>query len=173
MNKYEYIVGIDPDVAASGVCFFMRESMTMELKTLRFPNLIDYLGELNEATGGSLVVVVEAGWINKSNWHTKRGDNLSIAALKGKHVGENHQTGKLIVEMIKHKGINVMEKSPLKKMWKGDHGKIIHNEIVDVMGNAGIKMPRKTNQETRDATLLAYDYSGLPMRINSKTLYTK
>ena len=107
------------------------------------------------------MVVVEAGWLNKvSNYHTAAGRRGQRIA---KNVGANHQVGKMIVEMAKHYGIEVVEQAPLRKCWKGKNGKITHEELASFTGLMG-----KTNQDARDAALLAWIYANLPIRLNCK-----
>jgi hypothetical protein len=49
---------------------------------------------------------------------------------------------------------------PLKKNWKGKDGKITHKELALFTGLTG-----RTNQEARDAGLIAWIFAGLPIRI--------
>ena len=90
-----------------------------------------------------------------SSWERKQR-----AASKGYDVGRNHETGKKIVEMCQHLGIEVLEHAPLRKGWKGKDGKITHEELASFTGLMG-----RTNQDARDAALLAWAFSGLPIRV--------
>jgi hypothetical protein len=105
-------------------------------------------------------VVVEASWKISTNWHTGRGDSIRTAARKGKDAGRCHEVGRKIVECAQFYGLEVVERLPLKKIWKGKDGKITDAEIKAFMPIQG-----RTNQEERDAALLAWDYAGLPIRI--------
>jgi len=107
-----------------------------------------------------LLVVVEAGWLIQSNWHLLHKDSKAVAAAKGNSIGRNHETGRKIVEMCKHYGIEVLEHFPLKKQWKGKDGKITHKELASFTGLTGT-----TNQDARDAALLAWVFAGLPIRL--------
>lgn len=163
MKKYDVVIGIDPDVDKSGVAFLIVESRIIEVSNLTFANLLDYLRtERDKAkeSGKFLVVVVEAGWLNKAHWHVGKGGSAARSAAIGNHTGRNHEVGRKIVEMCRHYGIEVVEQPPLRKMWKGRDGKITHEELQHFTGITG-----KTNQETRDAALLAWEYAGLPIRI--------
>ena len=158
------IIGIDPDCDKSGVARL--EGNQLELSSLSFPELIDYLMRLKgaELNGGArVVVVVEASWRISTNWHTGRYDTIRTAARKGKDAGRCHEVGRKIVECARHYGLEVVEKLPLKKIWKGKDGKITHEEL-----GAFARIPNRTNQEQRDAALLAWDHAGLPIRINLK-----
>ena len=124
---------------------------------------LDYLREAGEVLterGKSFVVVVEAGWLNKAHWHVGKGGSAARSAAIGNHTGRNHEVGRKIVEMCRHYGIEVVEQPPLRKMWKGRDGKITHEELQHLAIITG-----KTNQETRDAALIAWEYAGLPIQI--------
>ena len=80
----------------------------------------------------------------------------------GNHTGRNHEVGRKIVEMCRHYGIEVVEQPPLRKIWKGKDGKITNEELQHLA-----IITDKTNQETRDAALIAWEYAGLPIRIKN------
>lgn len=163
MKKYDVVIGIDPDVDESGVAFLIVESRILEVYSLTFAYLLDYLQEIGDVLmreGKYFVVVVEAGWLNKAHWHVGKGGSAARSAAIGNHTGRNHEVGRKIVEMCRHYGIEVVEQPPLRKMWKGRDGKITHEELQHFTG-----IMRKTNQETRDAALIAWEYVGLPIRI--------
>lgn len=162
-KKYDNIIAIDPDVKKSGVAAIYFENGLIDPLSATFGELSGWLQTMRdvcEHQNQSLVVVVEAGWLNKSNWHTRRGDNPKLAAAKGYSVGCNHEVGRKIVEMCKHYGIDVIEQAPLRKRWKGKDGKITHKELVELTGIT----KSRTNQEERDAVLLAWHYAGLPFK---------
>lgn len=75
----------------------------------------------------------------------------------------NHQTGILTEQMCEAMGIPCRVVKPLRKCWKGDGGKITHAELQNIVG-VTCKLPR-TNQDQRDACLLAWVHAGLPIRI--------
>ncbi len=161
--KYDTIIAIDPDVAKSGVAELSPKHRLLEVTNLTFPQLLDYLQsrkKLSEMEHTSLVVVVEAGWLNQSNWHLNHKDSKAVAAAKGNSTGRNHETGRKIVEMCNHYGIEVVEQRPLKKCWRGKDGKITHEELSSFTGLSG-----RTNQDARDAALLAWIYANLPIRL--------
>lgn len=164
--KYDNIIAIDPDVEKSGVAYLKRSAKCLRLNSMSFPFLLDYLQgakmELDKRNE-SLIVVIEAGWLIQSNWHLKRNDNKHIASAKGNSAGRNHETGRKIVEMCKHYGIEVLPILPLKKCWKGKDGKITQEELAYFTGITG-----RTNQDARDAALIAWNYAGLPIRVKVK-----
>ncbi|MDR0756295.1 MAG: hypothetical protein LBF85_00420 [Tannerella sp.] len=158
MTKDIYI-GIDPDTEKSGVAFLETGSRRLELSVLPFPELIDSLTFFQsraERRGLRYVTLVEAGWmVVKSNYHIASGRRGERVA---KNVGANHETGKKIIEMCRHKGLPVIAVHPLKKIWRGAGGKITHEELSAITGYAG-----KTNQEMRDAALIAWIHAGFPL----------
>lgn len=161
-GKADIIIGIDPDVNKSGVGVISKggEATTMSLS---FPELLEFLVSTRQqqiVQQTSVVVVVEASWKISTNWHTGRGDSIRTAARKGKDAGRCHEVGRKIVECARYYGLEVVERLPLKKIWKGKDGKITHEEIKAFMPIQG-----RTNQEERDAALLAWDYAGLPIRL--------
>ena len=178
--KYDIIIAIDPDVEKSGVAFLEVATRKLDVSSLTFPQLLDYLQWAKSKTvysettfmaegmtkpvakiqeGKKTIIVVEAGWLNRSNWHLKSSDTKRIASAKGNSTGRNHETGRKIVEMAKHYGFEVHEQIPLRKCWKGKDGKITHEELASFTGLMG-----KTNQDARDAALLAWTFANLPIR---------
>ena len=160
--RYDIILAIDPDVEQSGVARLDVTQRKSWADTLPFPMLIEYIRQVYKTNlGKSVAVVVEASWHKTHNWHLNRRDTLGIAARKGYDEGRNHEAGRKIIEMLNYYGIEVIEKEPLRKIWKGPDGKITHTEITAITGWE----KKRSNQEERDAMLLAWDRSGLPIRI--------
>ena len=159
----DYIIGIDPDTNKSGVAQLRVAGHEMDAFSISFPELLDYLQRMRQKElmeGVKVLVVVEASWLISTNWHTKRGESERTVARKGNDAGRCHEVGRKIVECARHYGLEVKEQLPLKKIWKGPDGKITHEEI-----SAFIRMGARSNQETRDAALLAWNEAGLPIRI--------
>lgn len=161
--KHDYIIGIDPDALKSGVACLSLKTMRVDLFALPFPELTDYLKDVNLVLPNS-IIYVEAGWLSESNWHLGKYDSRQLAASKGNSVGRNQETGRKIIEMAKHYGLEVLEVRPLKKCWRGPDDKITHDEIAYFMPG----FPARSNQETRDAALLAWNYAGFPIKIKPK-----
>lgn len=164
-NKPEIVIGIDPDVSKSGLACLDVTTKEVQVISNSFPQLLEYLQNIagNYTLPGRVVVVVEASWLISTNWHTKREDSVRTAARKGKDAGRCHEVGRKIVECARYYGLEVVEKLPLKKIWKGKDGKITDEEI-----KAFIRIEGRTNQEERDAALLAWEHAGLPIRIPIK-----
>lgn len=147
------ILAIDPDVTKSGVAVLDAETRLLTLHTLPFAQLLDLIQQLH-AQHPTLQVVVEAGWLNKSNWHLGYKDNARIAAAKGNATGRNHEVGRKLIEVCQHWGIDTIAAKPLTKRWRGKDGKITHEELERV-AKQHIK---RCNQDARDAALLALVY---------------
>lgn len=119
MEKGTVIIGIDPDNQESGVGAVFDDKKFLAYK-MNFPALIDYLKAMNESCK-KIKVVIEGGWLNKSNWHVLNRFMTAVkAAAIGRSTGMNHQTGILIVECCKHYNIPCEIIKPLKKMLEGE-----------------------------------------------------
>lgn len=163
MKKYDNVIGIDGDVDKSGVAFLHVPTRKLEASALTFPELLDYLQfvkKQSEEKNETVVVVVEASWLISHHWQTRKSDNQKVTAAKGNSAGRNHEVGRKIVEMCEHYGLEVIEQRPLRKCWKGRDGKITQEEIEYFTGLSG-----RTNQEMRDAVLLAWNHAGLPIKV--------
>ena len=157
--KVKTIVAVDPDVDKSGVTVLNVQTKSIELYAMPFPDLIDFIYALPDKD--SVRIAVEAGWLNKTNWHS--APSLAAAANIGNRTGRNHETGRKIVEMCEHKGLSTILIKPLGKRWSGSGGKITHDELKSVLNQRKIVLNRKrTNQDERDSILIAiYTYDRL------------
>lgn len=160
------IIGIDPDVEQSGVARVDKEARKAWADRLPFPLLIDYLHGVQaecKRTGATLQVYIESTRSITHNWHLKPSDSRAVAAVKGRNVGAMQEVGKLITEMCEHCGIDATEIPPFKKCWKGKDGKITHEELAYITGAGWSK--KRSNQEERDALLIAWVRAGLPLKV--------
>lgn len=120
-----------------------------------------------------MCVLIEAGWLRKSHWHLSYKDSKLSAAAKGNAAGRNHEVGRKLAEICAHKNIDykLIEPLPLRiggsYIWKGIGGKITHKELAAFTGITG-----RTNQEERDAALIAWTCAGLSMRRVREVIYT-
>lgn len=165
MSKYDYVIAIDPDVEESGVAHLNVATREFLLSKRRFPELVNYcVTAYNTAkeAGKKVAVVIEAGWKNRPNWHIQ-GRGARVAAAIGKQTGRNHEVGRLLVECLEYNNIPVDTPMPLKKCWCGHDGKITAGELSSFTGIKG-----RTNQDVRDAALLAWVYADLPIKIPPK-----
>lgn len=172
MERYDRIIATDPDVDKSGVAEFHLATRRIEAATLCFADLMDYLQHIRRNfadKGEKVLVIVEAGWMNATNWHTGRVRSIAAAAKTGQNTGRNHEVARKIAEMSRHYGLETKEVKPLRKCWKGKDGKITHEELCSLMQASGIPhMLTRTNQEVRDAVMLALAHSGIPVRMKVK-----
>lgn len=159
---YDIIIGIDPDVEASGVATLIRGTKKIDATTMTLPALMDYLRRVRNIPRWSVAVVVEASWTTAHNFHSLPSDSKAVAAKKGYHVGRNHQIGIDIADIARHFSLDVRLQPPLRKIWKGKDRKITHEEICAITGYTA----KRSNQEERDAMLLAWTAANLPL--NSK-----
>lgn len=80
---YDIIIGIDPDVEASGVATLIRGTKRIDATTMTLPALMDYLRRVrNEYPTLTVTVVVEASWTTAHNFHLLPFDNKAVATKK-------------------------------------------------------------------------------------------
>ena len=166
-GQHHYVIGIDPDVDRNGYALIDMEARKVTVETIELPRLIDTINAqraIADMEGKHLTVFVEAGWLMQSNWHLTFRERKQRAAAKGHSVGRNHQRGMDICEMLTYRGISVVQVPPLRKVWSGKDYKITHDELVEVLGQS----VKHTNQEGRDAALLAWVHAGLPVRLTKR-----
>lgn len=176
-TKPDIVIGIDPDADKNGVATLFRESRLLEATSLTFPETLDYIRYVQSkarANAQTVKVIIEAGWLNKAHWHVGYNDSRQAAAAKGNAVGRNHETGRKIAEMCKHWEVphELMKPLALKvggvSIWRGKDGKITAEELTEITGLRG-----RTNQEARDAALIAWTWVGLPVSVGAKRIFTK
>jgi len=148
------IVAIDPDVDRNGVACLDLVSKQLSVQNLSFPETLDFFLSMRESQKRDTMVIIEAGWLNHTHWHVKRGDSGRVIAAKGNAVGRNHEVGRKLAEMCEHWSIPFRLVKPLRKMWKSTDGKITATELAAITGYKG-----RSNQEGRDAALLGWVYA--------------
>ena len=173
MNKL--IIGIDPDTSKSGYCEIMiwGNDIYLQYGAYSFAEIVmDIFKKIKDHKALSsrtydIEIYVEAGWLVKpSNYHSPYYAKKSVSDTISNGVGRNAETGRKIIEMAKYYGLNVIEAYPLKKIWGADHRQKISAKELKIL--TGGLVSTQTNQDTRDAILLAWDKSGLPMKMNNK-----
>lgn len=168
MTKHQNIIGVDPDVDKSGVALLHVPTCKLEATSLSFPELLDYLQFVKKKSDEckeSVIVVVEASWLISHHWHSKKGDNQRVTAMKGNSAGRNHEVGRKIVEMCEHYGLEVIEQRPLRKCWKGRDGKITHDELNYILRHNGLPEVKRTNQDARDAALICILHANFKIKV--------
>lgn len=149
--KYEVIIGIDPDMEKSGIAIYHRKSKILYLDNFNIYQMIKFVELYNKHT---TIFAVEAGYLNKSNWHIKNASSKVVVSEIGRRTGENHATAKHIVSILRGFGFEVIEQRPLAKVWRG--GKVSHKEFLDKCSLDGVIVDaNRSNQEQRDAGLIA------------------
>jgi hypothetical protein len=163
MKNIDVVIAIDPDVERNGFARLDVATRKMELSAIPFPELIAYLRAHKhhyDSKDMTLRVVIEAGWLNRGNWHLNPRDTKAVIAAKGNQAGRNHETGRKIAEMCRYFEIPHELIKPLTKVWKGRERKISAREFNAITGYSG-----RTNQEMRDAGLIAWVWAGLPIKL--------
>lgn len=154
------VIAIDPDCEKSGVGVVYRETRQVMTYKYTFWQVQGFL-RMTRAAKQDFEVVIEGGWLNKSNWHATARKGAQVAAEIGRRTGMNHQTGILLAEMCEATDVPYTVVKPLRKCWRGRDGKITQAELVRVTGQT---LPRMS-QDQRDAVLLAWVYAGLAVRV--------
>lgn len=163
IGKPDIVIAIDPDKELSGVARLDVAERKMWADTFPFPGVVDFIRKVvRTEQGKKVLVVIEDSWSSGSVcWHLSVRDNRAVAAKKGYGIGQCHETGRKLIEMLEWYGIEVKCQRPLVKCWSGPDRKITHEEITKVT-----RWERKrSNQEIRDAALLAWYCSGLPIKL--------
>ena len=169
-RRIGYVIGIDPDISRSGLACIDRNRRSLETAYLTFPETLewvknkytDWAEKLRENAPNSFMVYVEAGWMNKGNWHVTESPNghfspSAWAAAVGKSDGECSAVSKKLIECFEYYNIPVTPIKPLRKCWKGKDRKITHEELLKELDIYKVqhKLGKRSNQECRDAVLLS------------------
>ena len=145
------IIGIDGDVDKNGVAVLDKDKGELELKSLTFFDLLDYLKAEKE---NIKVVKIEASWlVQKSNFHFAKSKGISdrISAK----VGANHETGKKIIEMCQYLNLEYKLVKPFQKTWGTPSGKISAQQLKLNLSRLKINLICKhNNQDARDSALI-------------------
>ncbi len=144
MSAHLYI-GIDPDVDKSGFAVWNKPAQKFEsIEALGLAEIMSFFQVMKISIE---IVVIEAGYMNKGNRHTFKGQTVAAAAKTGENVGRNHQRGMDIVEILEWMKIPYRLQKPITpNKWKDDAA-----HFKTITGWHG-----KTNPEKRDAAMLVY-----------------
>ena len=168
-RRIGYVIGIDPDEIKSGGCIIERNHRTMEVVYLNFPEMLEWVKskyaeweqKYKEIAPNSFMVYVEAGWLNKGNWHVTESRNGKMspsawAAAVGTSMGACNAVSKKLLECFEYYGIPCTPLKPLRKCWKGKDRKITHEELLNELHIYKVdhKLGKRSNQEVRDSALL-------------------
>lgn len=133
-------IGIDPDVDKSGVAISVPADNSMALNNYSFFQVFDCLKRVK--ADYDVRVIIEAGWMNKSNWHASSRNSSAAAAQIGQRTGANHEVAKKLAEMCRYLNIPYEEVKPEKS-------KVDSKYFAAITG-----ITSRTNQEQRDAAML-------------------
>lgn len=176
-NKQRTIlIGIDPDTKASGWAVIDLSDRTVHLETLPFMDILSLLTEWRREVDDhyldesySYRFVVEDIWTVAHNWHVSPRDNRQTISKKGYHIGRCSMVGQLIYEAIGAHFFQRIAQPPLRKVWRGADGKITHPELLELCEKHDLILPpsklKQTNQEERDALLLAIHHIATPIKL--------
>jgi len=139
------LIGVDPDVTKSGVAIINGDKK--EIYNLGFFELFDFLNQVLLDKGGAeeILVVIEAGWKNKGNWHARKKGSAALNAKIGNNTGRNHETGMKIKEMCEYLEIPFKLVTPKTSKLNAK----VFRRIT--------KIESRTNSETRDAMMLIFN----------------
>lgn len=169
-RKVGYVIGIDPDIDRNGVACIEKNHRVLEVAYLNFPETLEYVKEKYEewdqkysiSAPASFMVYVEAGWLNRGNWHVTESRNgkwspSAYAAAVGRGDGECSAVSKKLIECFEYYKIPVTPQRPLRKCWKGPDRKITHEELLKELEVYKVQhnLGKRSNPEKRDAALLA------------------
>lgn len=170
------LIGIDPDTKASGWALIDLSDRTVHLETLPFMDILALLTEWRREVDDhyldesySYRFVVEDIWTVAHNWHVSARDNRQTISKKGYHIGRCSMVGQLIYEAIGAHFFPRIAQPPLRKVWRGADGKITHPELLELCEKHDLILPpsklKQTNQEERDALLLALHHIATPIKL--------
>lgn len=94
-HKEQIIIGIDPDVDRNGIAMLDMSTHSLQVQMLAFPNLLDFIKEkyrkFAEIDKWDFKVIIEAGWMNRGNYHIQRWQGKQGIASLG--VPRTQRTG--------------------------------------------------------------------------------
>lgn len=175
-EPHTFLIGIDPDTKASGWAVIDLSDRTVHLETLPFMDILALLTEWRREVDDhyldesySYRFVVEDIWMVAHNWHVSARDNRQTISKKGYHIGRCSMVGQLIYEAIGAHFFPRIAQPPLRKVWRGADGKITHPELLELCEKHDLILPpsklKQTNQEERDALLLALHHIATPIKL--------
>jgi len=178
-KNYDYIIAIDPDVDKSGMAELWNTKNGLRgncfLSSRTFPELVDkitLMWDKCKAHDMTCLVVIEIDTSTTHNWRLNPKMSRQVIATMGCKQGRNYQVAQTLIQYMEFFGIEYVKQVPLRKGWRGREGKITHEELMALKGLKFNKaddqrMKLKTNQEERDAALLAIYWSNIPLIIDN------
>jgi hypothetical protein len=154
--KYDNIIAIVPNIYQFGVAFLKTSTRQLEVTSLKFPLLLDYLfhvKQINENLKESLIVIVKMEGLNKEN--ISKGNDLNKEIKKVFNAEQIYEAGMKIIEICNDYDIKVIKHQNVSNGTKEKNGRISQEKLHELTGLMG-----KTNQKAREAALLAWTYAG-------------
>lgn len=158
-NSNKIIIGIDCDVDKSGIAFVRGGSIT-RLFNLNLWKTFDLIAEafsLYKNESKEILVVIEAGWIDKSGKEAKNKSYHGGGKGSSYDVGRNSEIGRQIAKFCHENKIPYVLRQP-----RG------YSSLNAAQFKSITKYEGKTNSETRVAALFALDEWNL-LNLQSKT----
>ena len=154
-------VGIDPDIDKSGIGIIDTTNKVAVAHKMDEIEILEYFKHTSTAK-----FFIET----QQTTHNFHGKTWQTKAAYGKimlNVGQNLQEQKVISRLLNKMGADIAEVPPLVKSWRGSDRKITHEEINEILKNAGYNEIKRCSQDMRDALLLAINHGGVPIRVSS------
>lgn len=142
----KYIFAIDADTEKSGFAILDSENRKLhQVGKLPFFPLLELMHKYRENT----LFVIERNWDTTKNFHYAQ--STAVACKIANNTGRNQQTAILLAEYAENRKLQYYLQKPLLRGWV--NGKISQQELKKVFD--GYDIPVRTNQDERDAILLA------------------
>ena len=149
MTAASWLIGIDPDTVKNGVAIWDTKAKSfVKITSLSLFDIIEFLSE-----NRTLIkkVIIEGGWLNKSNWHTHKTQSVKTQIEIGRRTGMNHQRGLDISELVEGLSISFDIVPPMGNAKFPNTWKKSARNFKAITGYAGV-----TNPEERDAAMLVF-----------------
>jgi hypothetical protein len=146
IQKYDNIFGIDPDSKKSGIAFYQKLTGKYQVDIGKF---FEIFKTLNSYKTQNTLVIIEAGWLNKSNWHVNKSQSNAVSGLIGNKTGLNHQTGILIEQMCQYLNVEYKLVRPTTSKWNAETCKNLTKVEMK-------HIPTESKQDCRDALKLIF-----------------
>ena len=139
------IIGIDPDLDASGVAI-VRNGQIESLQTMNFFDLLDFI-HITNSSSSKVVFAVENVELNKSLYAKHNSKNQRVRERIGQNVGQVKAVARLIEQYLIRIDAAYTMVAPLKgRFKKAKEDKEYFNRLTGWTGNS--------NADKRDAALI-------------------
>ncbi|MBQ2349733.1 MAG: hypothetical protein II393_00420 [Cytophagales bacterium] len=158
----EQIIAIDPDLDKNGVCVISHnrvELFTFNYTTLCYVFFKNIRAQMDANLSLKTHLFIEAGFKNKVYFQPYNTNTFVIGKIN-RNIGENHAISKIILESAEFYHLNPIPALPVRSTNYRTRGKkITHPQFLKMLELNNLFFEGNvTNQETRDAALLAVTY---------------